>query len=208
MSRQDVTGEDVLVMYCNERNKIREYHGMTPISPEAFRARAKNLWGPACEKAAALCNKHNIDAVMWVEACFEYARSMKHPDGPQANCLGSESYGLKALARKLNIPVEVVIHECAIDTLVKKRQEAYIRNVKFLRDTTGIKTGMIRNALLMSTITSIPASDRLVASAMDPELAEMIMQEVITEVLNDRITAAWLESIGWTLEKLEQYGAN
>jgi len=197
-----VTGDDVLVMYVHERNKQRAYHGLAPVSPEAFATRGRALWGPVCAKAAGVCNLYSIDPVMWVEACFRYARSMRHPDGPMPNCLGSETYGMKALAYVLNIPVDAVRQKCSLPELIKGREDAYCTNFAYIRKTLGAR---MWNTLDIYSLTSIPAADRLLAVALRPDVCALMLEQVKEELMNDRTTCAWFANRGWTIEKLEEH---
>lgn len=186
---KEVTGDDVLLMYVHEKNKIREFYGMAPLDYNDFLLRAKPTWGPVCEKAAKLANNLGIDAALWVEACFRYASSKGHKDGPLPNCLASMKYATNALAQHLGLPKDVVVDKFKTETLVDERNKSFKKNAMYIKGKN------------VSMCTSVPAIDRFIATAHESFDKDLLAQ-ALEEIERDRVTALWAESIGWSYESM------
>ena len=204
----DVTGEDVLLYYIYAKNQTRSYHGLPEVDVSLMLRRARNTWLPACEKAAELCNKYHIDAVMWVDACFKWAKRNRFSDGPLPNCLGSEKYGLNALQYVFNIPKEAILKEFSIESLVAKREDKYIQNLKFLQNTLGrgegIFMGCVKDINGLDTMTSIPVIDRYIASGFNREFFDDNVMEIVDMLDKNRVDATWAATRGVTDEHIDK----
>ena len=197
MIRSEVTGDDVLRMYVLEKNNTRKAHGLDGVDADALRGRLRVTWLPACEKAAAVCNAHHIAASLWVTACFRYARSKGHASGPLPNCLGSSKYGTNALAYMLQLPLDVVLHQCSDESILRNRDKLYDANCEFLSERLGDNTV---DYFALAAMTAVSAVDRLFFANMRKELCGMILQEAITELETDITTRLWAEQKGWAYD--------
>jgi len=189
--------------YMHEKNLIREAHGLSPL-----RGDTANRQRPAVSKKmdelAAHCKHRNVDPYLWVKACFVYAKSQRHPDGPMINMLASPNYAAKAISHYLNIPIGVVWEKSKTSALVEKREEAFQKNRAFLLKSLGAKTILPIHVSELSMLHSVPAVDRLLVGILYPATWQWLSEQVMDEVEEDVVLQKWLESKGWPYEKLAE----
>ncbi len=175
--------------------------------------KAWNLFGDAMTKMAAALSKWEVDPGTVMEACFAYARSKKHADGPQLNMLGSQKYLLQAIAYYLEMPKaaadDMLSKKFLIDRLQKEADQHREAIARFMNLKYGDSSPDLlrdeRRAQELSMFTSAPALHRFMYCATSIPLGRLLIPQCLEEIRTDARQRLWAQHCSWSYRGMAAY---
>lgn len=181
--------------------------------PKLSEEKAWQIFGPQMTKMSLIIEDWGADPAVVMEACFAYARSKKHMNGPQAAMLASKKYLLQAIAYHLEIPNEAARDMVSKEAMLKRLEkeamghEAAIRN--FLMSRYGNDS---RNLLLdkeaataVAMLNAIPPLYRFLYNVLSRPLAIALIPEVLTDIRDNAQQLLWAKHMGWSYRAMAYY---
>jgi hypothetical protein len=161
--------------------------------PKLDRQRAAACIRPVLAKAAQIARSIDVPADVLMEAAFAYAKSMRHPDGPFPNMLGSLSYLTKALAFHYDVPAQVVMERGTRSWLLGRFDDRYAETLASVTADTDLFTSA-----------NYPIEHRLLIALRKLDLSSLVLlaPQVLERMAHDRPLAMWMASKGCDYEKL------
>lgn len=186
-----------------------DLYARSPLTPD----KAWTLYGDAMAKMAKIVESWQADPGVVMEACFAYARSKRHMDGPQLNMLGSEKYLTQAIAYHMELPRDAAVEMLSRDGILKRLAkeaatfEAAIR--RHLLATYDSEDPNIlmeeKTALEFSMFHSVPPLYRFLICTLSRPLGRLLIPEILETLRVNARQRLWAQHNGWSYRGMAYY---